>query len=70
MQNNHVYVEDNGKDTVCVYDDDGRINPERVFRYTNGNNRHDARRKAETFAAAQSGRLHCGWGCNYEGRRV
>lgn len=69
MQNNHIYVEDNGKGLVTVYDDDGRINPERKFSYTTSN-REDARKKAEAYAASRSVSIGCGWGCNYEGRRV
>lgn len=70
MQNNHVYVDDDKRGTVTIYDDDGKVSPERKFTYSNSSNRSDARKKAEAFAASEAGRIGCGWGCNYEGRRV
>lgn len=66
---NHIYVDDDKKGTVTVYDDDGRL-AERKFTYSGLSQRQDARKKAEAFAASTAGKVACGWGCNYEGRLV
>lgn len=66
---NHIYVDDDKKGTVTVYDDDARL-VERKFTYSGLSQRMDARKKAESFAAGTAARLSIGWGCNYEGRLV
>lgn len=65
MQNNHVYVEDDGKGLITVYDDNGRITPERKFRYAGRATRGETRQRAEDIAASLANKLGCGWGCNY-----
>lgn len=70
MQRNHVYVEDDGKGLITVYDDNGRISPERKFRYGGKPSHGPTRQRAEEVAASLANKLGCAWGCNYEGRSV
>jgi hypothetical protein len=69
VQTNHIYVDDDKKGTVSVYDDNNRID-ERKFTYSGIGERAAARTKAEGHAARTAARLRCNWGCNYQGHKV
>jgi hypothetical protein len=70
MQRNHVYVEDDDKGLITVYDDQGKLKPERKFRYASKATQVETRQRAEDVAASLANKLDCLWGCNYGGGPV